>query len=82
VPGPDLLIAYGPAPGMELIPYFLAMLAWAGLAVLSIVAWPFVKAWRRIRGKRAEAVEMPAAPPAANPPVPADAQKTTDQPGA
>ena len=32
VPVLDPLLAYGPAPGVELIPYFLGLLAWAGLA--------------------------------------------------
>jgi hypothetical protein len=76
VPAPDpaLLLAaagpvlgYGPGPGMELIPYFLAMLAWAGLAVLGILLSPLRALVRRVRGKRPEPVPAPAAevaPPA------------------
>jgi hypothetical protein len=79
VPAPDLvpaagaLFGYGPGPGMELIPYFLALLAWAGLAILSIFLSPFRAVWRRIRGTRQAAtaelvpVSEPAAPAAPEP---------------
>jgi hypothetical protein len=43
------LLAYGPAPGMELIPYFLALLAWAGLAFAAIFMAPLSALLRRIR---------------------------------
>jgi hypothetical protein len=49
VPGADLL-AYGPAPGLELIPYFLALLAWMGLALLAVLLSPFRALLRRLRG--------------------------------
>jgi hypothetical protein len=76
VPGPDLALplaaagpvfGYGPGPGMELIPYFLAMLAWAGLAVLGILLSPVTALVRRIRGRRpgAEPPAQAAPPPAA-----------------
>jgi hypothetical protein len=48
---------------MELIPYFLAMLAWAGLAVLGILLSPFTALVRRIRGRRPEPAPAPAAEP-------------------
>jgi hypothetical protein len=66
VPGPDLgpLFGYGPAPGMELIPYFLALLAWAGLAVLGILFAPIRALVRRIRGKRPEPTAETVPPPA------------------
>jgi hypothetical protein len=35
------LLAYGPAPGVELIPYFLALAAWAGLAFVAVLRYPF-----------------------------------------
>ena len=34
------LFAYGPAPGVELIPYFLGLLAWVGLALGAIILSP------------------------------------------
>jgi hypothetical protein len=39
-PEPSILLAYGPAPGMELIPYFLSLLAWVGLACVAIFLRP------------------------------------------
>jgi hypothetical protein len=50
------LLAYGPAPGMELIPYFLALLGWVGLAFFAILMAPLSALLRRIRrngGRRA-----------------------------
>ncbi len=49
---PDSLLAYGPAPGMELIPYFLGLAAWAGLAFLAILLSPFTALIRRLRGAK------------------------------
>jgi hypothetical protein len=43
------LFGYGPAPGLELIPYFLGLLAWAGLAVVAVLLAPFSALVRRIR---------------------------------
>lgn len=45
----DSLLAYGPAPGMEFIPYFLGLAAWAGLAFLSVLLSPFTALIRRLR---------------------------------
>ena len=67
MPAPDPVFAYGPGPGMELIPYFLAMLAWIGLAVLGILLSPFRAVMRRLRGRRPAA--GPASSPASEPPV-------------
>jgi hypothetical protein len=72
MPGPDVLtaglFAYGPAPGVELIPYFLGLLAWAGLAILAIALAPIKAAIRRLRGKPAApaTVNVPETPPTAN----------------
>jgi hypothetical protein len=54
VSGPDLfaLLAYGPAPGVELIPYFLALLGWVGLAFSAILVAPVAALLRRLRRKR------------------------------
>ena len=43
------LLAYGPAPGVELIPYFLGLAAWAGLAFVAILMAPFSALLRRLR---------------------------------
>ena len=80
MPGPDPLllsavgpaIGYGPAPGMELIPYFLAMLAWAGLAVLGILFSPVRAIVRRIRGRRPEPAPEPPTPAEPPPAAPAE----------
>jgi hypothetical protein len=45
----DGLFAYGPAPGMEFLPQFLAMAAWIGLAFLAILLAPFSALLRRLR---------------------------------
>jgi len=49
-PEPIVLFAYGPAPGMELIPYFLALLAWAGMALAAIFLRPLTAFYRYLRG--------------------------------
>jgi hypothetical protein len=46
----DGLWAYGPAPGVELIPYFLGLAAWVGMAFLAILLAPFSALLRRLRG--------------------------------
>lgn len=43
------LWAYGPAPGVELIPYFLGLATWAGLALLAVLLAPFSALLRRLR---------------------------------
>jgi len=79
VPAPNALaapvglFAYGPVPGVELIPYFLALLAWIGLALGTLVLSPFRAVIRLIRGPRAAAPPVPIPEPArapAAPPVP------------
>ena len=46
------LLAYGPAPGIELIPYFLGLVAWAGLAFSAIFLAPIMALFRRLRKKK------------------------------
>jgi hypothetical protein len=46
------LLAYGPAPGMELIPYFMGLAAWAGLAFLAVLLAPFSALLRRLRSAK------------------------------
>jgi hypothetical protein len=54
------LWAYGPAPGVELIPYFLGMAAWIGMAFLAVLLAPFSALLRRLRGnKKAPTPEEP-----------------------
>jgi hypothetical protein len=43
------LLAYGPAPGVELIPYFLGLLGWVGLAFATVLLWPLSALLRRFR---------------------------------
>ena len=64
MPGPDLsgslsvlgLFAYGPAPGVELIPYFLALLGWVVLALGAILLSPLTALLRLLRRRRAGGV--------------------------
>jgi hypothetical protein len=53
-----IVLAYGPAPGVELIPYFLGLLAWIGLAFAAVIWSPISSLLRRLRraitGQRAE----------------------------
>jgi hypothetical protein len=77
VPGLDVVldvvvVAYGPSPGVELIPYFLALLGWVGLALFSIVFSPIKALLRRLRGKASQ-------PP---PPVPPSEPMTASVPKA
>jgi hypothetical protein len=66
----DPLFAYGPAPGMEFIPYFLGLLAWVGLAVGSFLLWPITAFLRRLRrGKNVPPAEPTTHPPDAPPPA-------------
>jgi hypothetical protein len=54
----DALLAYGPVPGVELIPYFLGLLAWVALAIGSILLSPLSALLRRLRrGKSAPPAE-------------------------
>jgi hypothetical protein len=54
-----VLPAYGPAPGVELIPYFLGLLAWAGLALSAIFLSPITALLRRLRRGRAPSEAQP-----------------------
>jgi hypothetical protein len=57
------LFAYGPAPGIELIPYFLALLAWVGVALGSILLAPITALLRLFRSRRRAAPPEPASAP-------------------
>jgi hypothetical protein len=65
------LFGYGPAPGLELIPYFLALLAWAGFAVVAVLVSPFSAVLRRLRRAK-----KPPQPEPQNTPVAASARES------
>lgn len=80
MPGPELVLfsavlafassgvfAYGPAPGVELIPYFLGLLAWAGLAFTTILLWPLSALLRRFRKAKRAPESDPKSEPIAAP---------------
>jgi hypothetical protein len=55
LPESSHLLAYGPAPGVELIPYFLGLVAWMGVAFATVLLWPLSALLRRFRrARRAE----------------------------
>jgi hypothetical protein len=66
------VLGYGPAPGVELIPYFLALLGWVALAFASVLLSPFAALLRRLRGRRGGAEAAPKGQPEAPQPPPAD----------
>jgi hypothetical protein len=53
VPGPDLrVLAYGPGPPIDLIPYFLGLAAWVGFAFVAILLSPLTALLRFLRRKK------------------------------
>jgi hypothetical protein len=57
---PDRLLAYaGPGAGLELIPYFFGLLAWAGAAFVAILLWP-ISALRRLLRSTKEGINAEA----------------------
>ena len=50
--GFGVLLGYGPLPGLELIPFFIALLVWVGLALLSVLLWPICGLVRCLRKPR------------------------------
>ena len=77
MPDPDPVfltaVLYGPVPGVELIPYFLGLLAWVGVAVAAILLAPLRALIRRLRKIRSN-------PPAEslNPSLPASVPESPD----
>jgi hypothetical protein len=59
----DPLLAYGPAPGVELIMYFLGLLTWVGLALISIFLSPIFALLRRLRRGRSAPPAEPKSEP-------------------
>ncbi len=92
MPAPDVLAApaglyaYGPVPGVELIPYFLALLTWVALALGALFFSPIRVVVRLIRRpmRRPRASAAPAtvpgspsvSPPASMPEPAIDAPRT------
>jgi hypothetical protein len=71
VPGPDspftvASLLYGPVPGVELIPYFLGLLAWVGVAIAAVLLSPIRALIRRLRNLRSN----PRAEPMSQSPTP------------
>ncbi len=54
-----LALLYGPVPGVELIPYFLGLLAWAGLAIAAVLLAPLRALIRRLRKIRGNPPPVP-----------------------
>jgi len=52
LPMPAGVLAYGPGPPIDLIPYFLGLAAWAGFAFVAILLSPLTALLRRLRGKK------------------------------
>ncbi len=51
----------GPGTGLELLPQFFALLAFAGMAVLGVLLWPVTTLWRYLRrGKQQPAAQVAA----------------------
>lgn len=46
------LFAYGPAPGLEFITYFLGLVAWVGMALAAVLLAPLSALLRRLRRGR------------------------------
>ncbi len=66
VPG-GMLAYVGLGPGQELIPYFLALLAWLGGAIIAILQWPISALLRRLwRAKRSDKDGLKNEPATAN----------------
>jgi hypothetical protein len=38
----------GPGPGLEMLPFFYSLLAWLGMAVSAMLAWPIAALLRRL----------------------------------
>jgi hypothetical protein len=58
---PNRAMAYvGPGSGLEMLPQFLMLLAWAGAAFLAVLLWPITTLLRFLRrGKQMPQLETP-----------------------
>lgn len=63
---PGTASAYvGPGPGMEMIPYFMSLLVWAGVAMGGALLWPVSAFISRFRKPRAPTLPDSSQQPAA-----------------
>jgi hypothetical protein len=62
LPGAAGVLAYGPGPGLEFIPYFLGLLTWAGLALAAVLLAPVSALLRRLRKGRGARRAEPGSP--------------------
>jgi hypothetical protein len=51
----------GPGAGLELLSYFMGLLAWVGTALGAVLLWPLYSLVRRWRGVKQDKVSEPAA---------------------
>ncbi len=57
------MLAYiGPGPGLELLPQFLALLGFAGMALLGVLLWPITALRRLLRRTQQQATTVLAGP--------------------
>jgi len=54
-----VLLAYSPGPGLELIPYFIGLVTWAGLAFAALFLSPITAFVRRLRRMWRGAADTP-----------------------
>lgn len=80
MPAPDAftfgLFAYGAMPGVELIPYFLALVTWVALALGALFLSPFTAIVRRFRRGRGAPAQREQSPPVSEPIVDRPADRT------
>ena len=63
LPVADGVLAYGPGPPVDLIPYFFALLSWVGLAFLAVLLSPITALLRRLRRARGTPPQEPKSAP-------------------
>lgn len=56
---PAGVLAYGPGPPIDLIPYFLGLAAWAGFAFIAILLSPLTALLRLLRRKKTHESHKP-----------------------
>jgi hypothetical protein len=73
------VLAYGPGPPVDLIPYFLGLMAWAGLAFVAVFLSPFTALLRRLRRIRGASPQENKSAPTASPESELSAQSNQDR---
>ena len=59
----DGVLAYGPGPPVDLIPYFFGLVSWVGLAFVAVLLSPLTALLRRLRRARGAPPEEPKSAP-------------------